>query len=101
MLPINTTCLWWPGLRLRLRGRKWLCEELGGEGNIVCLDGMAGLSSAVLRMQGAQDAFAEYPGINVIASEYADWDYATAKPVMENLLAAYDDIDGIGLRAVI
>lgn len=76
-------------------GAKWLCEELGGEGNIVCLDGMAGLSSAVLRMQGAQDAFAEYPGINVIASEYADWDYATAKPVMENLLAAYDDIDGI------
>ena len=76
-------------------GAKWLCEELGGEGNIVCLDGMAGLSSAVLRMQGAQDAFAEDPGINVIASEYADWDYATAKPVMENLLAAYDDIDGI------
>lgn len=27
-------------------GAKWLCEELGGEGNIVCLDGMAGLSSA-------------------------------------------------------
>ena len=76
-------------------GAKWLCEELGGEGNIVCLDGMAGLSSAVLRMEGAMDAFAEYPGINVIASEYADWDYATAKPVMENLLAAYDDIDGI------
>ena len=76
-------------------GAKWLCEELGGEGNIVCLDGMAGLSSAVLRMQGAQDAFAEYPGINVIASEYGVWDYATAKPVMDFLLAAYDDSDGI------
>ncbi len=76
-------------------GAKWLCEQLGGEGNIVCLDGMAGLAPAVLRMQGAMDAFNEYPGIKVLASEYANWDYATAKPVMENLLAAYDDIDGI------
>ena len=76
-------------------GAKWLCEQLGGEGNIVCLDGMPGLSSAVLRMEGAMDAFSEYPGIKVIASEYANWDYATAKPIMENILAAYDDIDGI------
>ena len=76
-------------------GAKCLCEQLGGEGNIVCLDGMPGLSSAVLRMEGAMDAFSEYPGIKVIASEYANWDYATAKPIMENILAAYDDIDGI------
>jgi len=76
-------------------GAKWLCEELNGEGNIICLDGMAGLSSAVLRMEGAQAAFAEYPGIHVLASEYANWDYATAKPVVENLMAAYDDIDGV------
>lgn len=76
-------------------GAKWLCEQLNGEGNIICLDGMAGLSSAVLRMEGAQAAFSEYPGIQVLASEYANWDYATAKPVVENLMAAYDDIDGI------
>ena len=76
-------------------GAKWLCEQLGGEGNIVCLDGMAGLSSAVLRMEGANAAFSEYPGIKVLASEYANWDYATAKPVMENLMAAYDNIDGV------
>lgn len=76
-------------------GAKWLCEQLNGEGNIICLDGMAGLSSAVLRMEGAQAAFSEYPGIKVLASEYANWDYATAKPVVENLMAAYDNIDGI------
>lgn len=76
-------------------GAKWLCEQIGGEGNVICLDGMAGLSSAVLRMQGAQDAFAEYPNVKVIASEYANWDYATAKPIVENLLATYDDIDAV------
>lgn len=76
-------------------GAKWLCEQMNGEGNVICLDGMAGLSSAVLRMEGANAAFAEYPNVKVIASEYANWDYATAKPVVENLLATYDDIDAV------
>ena len=76
-------------------GAKWLAEQIGGEGNIICLDGMAGLSSQVLRMEGAMDAFAEYPGIKILADEYADWDYATAKPIVENLLATYDDIDAV------
>ena len=48
---------------------------------MICLDGMAGLSSAVLRMEGAQDALKEYPDVKIIASEYANWDYATAKPL--------------------
>lgn len=76
-------------------GAKWLCEQIGGKGNIVCLDGMAGLSSQVLRMEGAQAAFAEYPEVKILADEYANWDYATAKPIMENLMATYDQIDGV------
>ena len=76
-------------------GAKWLCEQLDGEGNIICLDGMAGLSSQVLRMEGAMDAFNEYPNITILADEYANWDYATAKPIMENLIATYDKIDAV------
>ena len=76
-------------------GAKWLCEQIGGKGNIICLDGMAGLSSQVLRMEGAQAAFAEYPDVKILADEYANWDYATAKPIVENLLATYDQIDAV------
>ena len=76
-------------------GMKWLCEQIGGKGNVICLDGMAGLSSAVLRMEGAQDALKEYPDVKIIASEYANWDYATAKPIVENMLATYDQIDAV------
>lgn len=76
-------------------GAKWLCEQIGGEGNIICLDGMPGLSSAVLRMEGCMDALKEYPNVKIIASEYGSWDYATTKPIVENLLATYDDIDGV------
>jgi len=46
-------------------------------------------------MEGAMDAFNEYPDITILADEYADWDYATAKPIVENLLATYDDIDAV------
>lgn len=76
-------------------GAKWLCEQIGGKGNIICLDGMAGLSSQVLRMEGAQAAFAEYPDVKILADEYANWDYATAKPIVENLLNTYDQIDAV------
>lgn len=76
-------------------GAKWLCEQMGGKGNVICLDGMAGLSSQVLRMEGAQAAFAEYPDVKILADEYANWDYATAKPIVENLLATYDQIDAV------
>lgn len=76
-------------------GMKWLCEKIGGEGNVICLDGMPGLSSAVLRMEGANDALKEFPNVKIIASEYADWDYATAKPIVENMLASYDKIDAV------
>ena len=73
-------------------GAKWLCEELGGEGNIVCLDGMAGLSSAVLRMQGARMPLPEYPGINVIASEYADLGLCYCQACHGKLAGRLDDM---------
>ena len=81
-------------------GAKWLCEELGGEGNIVCW--MAWPACPVLCCAcSAQDAFAEYPGINVIASEYAtgtmllpSLSWKTCWPLMMTSTAS-------GLRAVI
>jgi ribose transport system substrate-binding protein len=76
-------------------GMKWLCEKIGGTGNVICLDGMPGLSSAVLRMEGAKDALKEFPNVKIIASEYANWDYATAKPIVENMLASHDKIDAV------
>lgn len=76
-------------------GAEWLVEALGGEGNIIILDGMPGLSVAINRRQGAIDVFDQYEGIKVIAEEYANWDYATGKMTTENMLAAYPQIDGV------
>ena len=74
-------------------GGKWLNDQLGGEGNVVILEGVAGTSTSDLRTQGAMDAFDD--GINVLARQPADWAYDKGKAAMEDFIAAYPEIDGI------
>lgn len=76
-------------------GAEWLVEQLGGEGKIVCLNGISGLSTSEQRYSGAKEVFDVNPGIEILAVEDAGWDYATGKTVMSDLLAAYPEIDGV------
>ena len=76
-------------------GAEWLVKALNGKGNIIMLDGMAGVTVAVNRLQGAMDVINKYPDIKVLSTVNANWDYATGKTASENLLAAYPQIDGV------
>ncbi len=76
-------------------GAQWLVDQLDGEGDIIALNGIAGISASDDRWAGAQEVFGEYPGINVIAAVDASWDYAQAKVAVSNLLAANPDVDGV------
>jgi ribose transport system substrate-binding protein len=75
---------------------QWMVEMLGGEGNIVMLPGMAGVSVAETRIAAANQVFANYPGINVLDMQYTDWSPARGKQVMAALIQQYGDtIDGV------
>lgn len=76
-------------------GAEWLAEQLDGEGKIIMLEGISGYSSSMLRQEGAMSVFDEYPDIEIIADQDANWDYATAKTVVADLLATYPEIDGV------
>ena len=76
-------------------GGQWLADQLGGKGKIICLNGISGLSTSELRYAGAKGVFDNYPEIEVLAVEDANWDYATGKTVTSDLLAAYPEIDGV------
>ena len=76
-------------------GAEFLVEALGGEGNIIALDGMDGITVAINRWEGALKVFEKYPGIEVLAKPFADWDYAKGKAATENLLAAFPEINGV------
>lgn len=70
-----------------------LFEKLNGEGNVILIEGKAGNSTSEERAEGFKDAMKEYPGINLLSSQPADWDRASAMTVTENCLQTYDDID--------
>lgn len=72
-----------------------LAELMGGEGNVVVFNGIAGVDSTETWQAAALAALEQYPGIEVIATEYAQWNIATAKQKMEAIMAANPDIDGV------
>lgn len=75
---------------------QWLGEQLPDGGKVVVLDGVAGASTSIIRSEAAIAAMKEAsPSIEIIAQVACDWDYATAKAAMEDLLIANPQIDGV------
>ena len=74
---------------------RWLAETLGGEGNIVLIEGFVGHPANEARMAGVEEVLAAYPGITVVGRESGMWDQATGQQVMSDFLASLPDIDGV------
>lgn len=74
---------------------EWLVEELNGEGKIIMLRGLKGYPIEQGRSGGALSVFEEYPDIEVVAQEYADWSYDKAKSKFLNMVSAHPDFDAI------
>jgi ribose transport system substrate-binding protein len=74
---------------------RWLAEQLGGEGDVVLIEGFVGHPANEARMAGVEEVFAEYPGINVVGRESGRWDQATGQQVMSDFLASLPNIDGV------
>ncbi|MFV2044141.1 MAG: substrate-binding domain-containing protein [Anaerolineales bacterium] len=75
---------------------EWVVEELGGEGDIVLLSGVAGASPAEERLRCAREVFAANPGINELAQAYTDWSPTGGQAQMEAWITTFgEQIDGI------
>jgi len=75
---------------------EWLVEELGGEGDIVLLSGVAGASPAEERLRCAREVFAANPGIKELAQAYTDWSPSGGQAQMEAWITQFgDQIDGV------
>lgn len=70
-------------------------EALGGEGKVAHIHGMMGNTAAQGRFAGFQAALDEYPNIEFLEMQSADWDQTKAQNVVETWLAKYPDINGI------
>ena len=74
---------------------EYVANRLGGKGNVVMLEGIAGSSAARDRGRGFREGIARFPGIKIVASQTADFDRAKGLSVMENLLQAQKKIDAV------
>jgi ribose transport system substrate-binding protein len=77
-------------------GAEWLAEEIGGEGDIVLLSGVAGASPAEERLRCAREVFAGYPGINELAHAYTEWSPSSGQAQMEAWITQFGgEFDGV------
>ncbi len=75
-------------------GGEFLCDALDGDGDVIALRGIAGITVETDVYNGASEAM-DKCGLNIIGEEYGDWAFAKGKKITENLLAANGSIDGV------
>ncbi len=75
---------------------EFLCKTIGGKGNVVELQGIAGTSAARDRGQGFNDYMsANCAGVTIVARQTANFNRAEGLSVFENILQAQPDIVGV------
>ena len=74
---------------------EFLVEQLKGKGKIVELEGIIGTNVARDRSKGFNEIMAKNKGMTVVAKQTAKFDRAEAMSVMENILQANKEIDGL------
>ena len=72
-----------------------LFKAMGGNGNVVILEGQAGTLTNTARLQGFNDALKEFSGIKLLASKPANYQRRQAVEVTDELLRSFPQIDGV------
>lgn len=68
-----------------------LFEAMGNKGGVVHLGGIAANNPAVERLSGLKNALKDFPDIELLDSEPADWDTTKAAEVMSSYLTRFGD----------
>ncbi len=86
---------------------EFIVELLDGKGKVAMIEGVPGQYANEARLEGIYSIFDNYPEIEVVASQPADWDRSKAMTVMENILQSNlgQDVvigmnDGMALGAI-
>lgn len=74
---------------------EYLIEQMGGSGTVAQLEGIAGTSAARDRGEGFQNAIDAASGVEVVASQTANFDRDEGFTVAQNIFQANPDLDGL------
>ncbi len=73
---------------------EWIAEQLGGQGDIVVLEGIPTVINTE-RVEAFNAVIAQHPGITILDSQPAMWSTQKGLEIMENYLQKYDKIDAV------
>ncbi len=73
----------------------YVAKALNGKGKIIILEGAPGATNAKERGEGIAQALKNYPGVEVLASQTANWNRAQGMQITENLLQRFPQVDAI------
>lgn len=74
---------------------KALFDSMGGSGKIFVCQGLLGNTAANDRYAGLQNALKEYPDIEVVADDTANWNTDEALALVETWLTQHPDVGGV------
>ncbi len=74
---------------------EYVCEAIGGSGNIIELRGTAGTEFDSIAHEGVLAILEKYPDIKVVAEIYTDWTGSKAQSELASVLPTLDQVDGV------
>jgi ribose transport system substrate-binding protein len=74
---------------------EYIAARLDKKGKAAILEGVSGVDAAIDRKAGFMDYIKDYPNINVVASQPADWSREKGLNVFQNMLQAFPDIQAV------
>jgi ribose transport system substrate-binding protein len=74
---------------------EYLITESGGKTNVAILEGIPGHDTGDQRVRGFRDAIKAAPGVQVLASQTANWERDQGFTVFQNMLQANPGIDSV------
>lgn len=74
---------------------KYIIEKLGGTGKIAILEGIPGHETGDARLSGFHQAVDNEPGIEIVASQTANWERDQGFNVFQNILQSNSDVQAL------
>ncbi len=74
---------------------KYLANQLDGKGKVAILEGIPGHETGDSRLRGFHQIIQNYPGIQIVSSQTANWERAQGYSVFQNVLQAHPNVDAL------
>lgn len=74
---------------------EFIAKKLGGKGKVAVLEGIPGHETGDSRLKGFRDALKASPGIEIVASQTANWERDQGFNVFQNILQSHSDVQAV------